>query len=293
MVEQYLERLYTWESLENTPRGVEFELKNRLDDAAVIGLPTLELDGEPVDPADVTVEDASGEQYQADALTPEAPLELDLAESVQVICDVDRLRLGVHELAVGLLIDGHGEVGFSIADEVTETALLDVDPAEYTVGELEALLDSVTEPTTFERLLERERDGKARKTAIETLEDALAAAEPLADDGAVGAGDEPMDAETVPRASAGTAVGELLGEVLGSPRRVTVYLAAKALGSGTAAEIAARTVLSEETVRSTLASFESEGVAEQRADGTYRVASPLTVLRKRQTRLWNVVRKPL
>jgi len=38
MIEQYLERLFTWESLENTERGVEFELKNRLIEAEFEGV---------------------------------------------------------------------------------------------------------------------------------------------------------------------------------------------------------------------------------------------------------------
>ena len=118
MIEQYLERLFTWESLENTERGVEFELKNRLIEAEFEGVTTVVVDGEPVAAEDVTLQLSDEERYTADEITPEAPLELDLAETVQVILDRNRLRLGVHELEVGLRVEGYGEVGFTTDDEV-------------------------------------------------------------------------------------------------------------------------------------------------------------------------------
>ena len=115
MIEQYLERLFTWESLENTERGVEFELKNRLIEAEFEGVTTVKIDGEPVAAEDITLELSADERYAADEIMPESPLELDLAETVQVVLDRPRLRLGVHELELGLRtiqnhLDGLGEV---------------------------------------------------------------------------------------------------------------------------------------------------------------------------------------
>jgi hypothetical protein len=286
MIEQYLERLFTWESLENTPRGVEFELKNRLIEAEFEGVTSIRLDDEEVPPADVTLELSDDERYTADEITPEEPLELDLAETVQVICDVERLRLGVHELGVDLQVEGYGEVGFTTDDEVTEDDLLDVDPADLTVPEIEDLADEITEPRSFERLLERERAGKDRKTAVDALEAGLEAAEPLTEE-------EMVRTEVSERDAGSGVVGELLSEVLESPQRVSVYLTVQTIGAGTPAEVAGRTVFTEGTVRSTLEDFESEGIAERRDDGSYSVASPVTVLQKRQNRLWTVLKNTL
>jgi hypothetical protein len=286
MIEQYLQRLFTWESLENTERGVEFELKNRLIEAEFEGVTLVALDEESVAPSNITLELSEDEQYRADEITPENPLELDLAETVQVVLDRDRLRVGVHELQVGLQVEGYGEVSFTTDDEITEGDLVDVDPADYTVAELETLVEDITEPATLEELLEDERERKNRKTAVSALEERLAEAEPLTED-------EMVVTETSSKSSGGNLVNELLVSVLESPQRVSVYLTVQTLGSGTPETIASRMVLSEDTVQSTLEDFESEGIADQNADGQYSVASPITVLQKRQNTLWSALQRSL
>jgi hypothetical protein len=286
MIEQYLERLFTWESLENTERGVEFELKNRLIEAEFEGVTTVVVDGEPVAAEDVTLLLSDEERYTADEITPEAPLELDLAETVQVVLERDRLRLGVHELEVGLRVEGYGEVGFTTDDEVRTEDLLDVDPGEYTVAELRELAAAVTEPESLERLLARERDGPDRTTAVEFLEAQLEAAEPLS-------AEEMVRSEPTTKDTGSNIVNDLLVEVLESPQRVSVYLTVQTLGAGTPEEIAGRTLLPENTVRSTLEDFESEDLADRGEDGEYSVASPVSVLQKRQKDLWSVLRSTL
>ena len=286
MIQQYLERLFTWESLENTERGVEFELKNRLIEAEFEGVTMAKIDGEPVDAEDVTLELSADERHTADEITPERPLELDLAETVQVVLDRERLRLGVHELELGLRVEGYGEVSFTTDDEVREEDLIDVDPAEYTVAELRELAAVITEPRSLERLLDRERAGETRKTAVEAIEERLGKAEPLAED-------EMVRSEPTTKDGGSNLVNDLLVEVLESPQRVSVYLTVQTLGTGTPEEIAGRTVLPESTVRSTLEDFEGEDIAERGEDGEYSVASPVEVLRKRQQDLWTVLRSTL
>ena len=286
MIEQYLERLFTWESLENTERGVEFELKNRLIEAEFEGVTTVVVDGEPVDAEDVTLLLSDEDRYTADEITPESPLELDLAETVQVVLERDRLRLGVHELEVGLRVEGYGEVGFTTDDAVRTEDLLDVDPGEYTVAELRELTAAVTEPESLERLLARERDGPDRTTAVELLEGRLEAAEPLS-------AEEMVRSEPTTKDTGSSIVNDLLVEVLESPQRVSVYLTVQTLGAGTPEEIASRTLLPENTVRTTLEDFESEDLAGRGEDGEYSVASPVSVLQKRQKDLWSILRSTL
>ena len=285
MIEQYLERLFTWESLENTERGVEFELKNRLIEAEFEGVTTAKIDGEVVAPGDVTLA-LDDERYTAAEVTPAEPLALDLAETVQVVLDRPRLRLGVHEIELGLRVEGYGEVGFTTDDEIRPDDLVDVDPADYTVDGLRGLVADVTEPESLERLLEREREGKNRTTAVAALEEALEAAEPLTDA-------EMVRSEPTTTDSGSNLVNDLLVEVLESPQRVSVYLAVQALGSGTTEEIAGRTILPESTVRSTLEDLEREDLAERTDDGGYSVVSPVKVLQKRQQDLWTVLRNTL
>jgi hydroxymethylglutaryl-CoA reductase (NADPH) len=77
-VQQYLERLFTWESLENTDRGVEFELKNRLVEAELHGVAGGSLDGTDVDAAAITLELPDGTLMDATdaAANPETAREL-------------------------------------------------------------------------------------------------------------------------------------------------------------------------------------------------------------------------
>jgi len=286
MIEQYLERLFTWESLENTERGVEFELKNRLIEAEFEGVTTVKIDGEPVAAEDITLELSADERYAADEIMPESPLELDLAETVQVVLDRPRLRLGVHELELGLRVEGYGEVGFTTDDEVLLPDLVDIDPGKYTVAELRELVAVITEPESLERLLDRERAGEDRKTAVEAIEERLEATEPLTED-------EMVRSEPTTKDTGSNLVNDLLVEVLESPQRVSVYLTVRTLGTGTPEEIAGRTVLPESTVRSTLEDFESEDIAERTEAGEYNVVSPIKVLQKRQQDLWTVLRSTL
>ena len=286
MIEQYLERLFTWESLENTERGVEFELKNRLIEAEFEGVTMVKIDGEPVAAEDIALELSEDKRYTADEITPENPLELDLAETVQVVLDRPRLRLGVHGLELGLRVEGYGEVGFTTDDEVRAEDLVDVDPGEYTVAELRDMVAVITEPKSLERLLDRERAGEDRKTAVEAIEERLEAAEPLTED-------EMVRSEPTTKEGGSNLVNDLLVEVLESPQRVSVYLTVQTLGTGTPEEIAGRTVLPESTVRSTLEDFESEEIAERTEAGEYNVASPIRVLQKRQQDLWTVLRSTL
>ena len=286
MIEKYLERLFTWESLENTERGVEFELKNRLVESTFEGVTFVTIDRQQVPPEDILIERTADEQYRADEISAENPLHLELAETVQVIADRDRLRLGVHELEVGLTVDGYGDVSFTTDDEIVEDDLIDVDPGEYTVDELQTLVASIAEPVTLERLLERERDGNERKTAIESIESRLEATEPLTED-------EMVRTSTSTRESGGGVVDELLVDVLESPQRVSVYLSIQTLGRGTPEEIASRTVIPESVVEETLESLERDGIANRSDDGEYDVISPIAVLQKRQNDLWTLLRQTL
>ena len=273
MISQYLERLFTWESLENTERGVEFELKNRLSDATFEGITAARLDGESVDLSNVSLELPDGTHLPAAEITADDPLVFDLADTAQVVLDRERLRLGTHELEIGMEIEGFGAVSFDVTDEVTEDDLLDTDPADYTVAELRDLVDVVAEPVELERLLERERSGKDRKTAKEAIERRLDGLEPTVVDA--------DDAATDDRSAIiGGSLADLVSNVLETPRQVTVYTTLQTCNGGTAADVAARTLLTESAAEGTLEDLVLDGVVE-RTDEGYRAKSPLTVARSR------------
>ena len=284
-VQQYLERLFTWESLENTERGVEFELKNRLVEAELHEIGQGAIDGEQIPPEKLTLELSDGSTVPATAVSAADPIPFDLAETVQVIADVPRLRRGTHEVGVTMDIEGWGMVSFEIDDDVTEADLLDVDPADFTVAELESLVETLRDPLELERLLDRERNGKERKTAIEAIEDRLATARAEAP--------EEIEFDGSEKSSGGSIVEELLVDILESPQRVSVYLSARRRQPTTPEAVASDLLFSEEAVEKTLGDFEMEGIAERNENDEYEVVSPVAVIRKRQNQLWNILSRGL
>ncbi|WP_255150852.1 MarR family transcriptional regulator [Halorarius halobius] len=281
MVEQYLERLFTWESLVNTERGVEFELKNRLMESELTGVGEARLDGERVPAEDVTLHLEDGTVLSPDDVSEETPLAFDLADTVQVVVDRERLTRGTHEVGLALAIDGFGSHSFTVEDQVTDEDLLDVDPADYTVAELRELVADVASPLTLDRLHDRERDGKDRKTAIEAIEARQAEVddveEPATDDA-----DEPGQSELSAR------MEELLSLVVETPQQVQVYTAGWVGGGGTVAEIADRTLFSEERVQTLLGELEAQDLV-VREDGHYEMVHPITAMRKQPRNLWNLL----
>lgn len=287
MIEQYLERLFTWESLVNTERGVEFELKNRLDDARLTGLEGVAIDEERVPQEDVTVHLEDGTVLTPDDISADEPLHFDLAETVQVVLDRERLTLGTHELTVQLAIEGFGSLEFTTEDDVLESDLVDIDPGEFTVAELCDLVAEITSPRSLERLLERERNGEDRTTAVEAIERRLEAAGDVDE-----APHEASEQAAAKRESSALSdrMEELLSLVVESPQQVQVYTAGWVGGKGTPAEIADRTLFSEDRVQTMLGELVAQDLAVRRDDGTYEMVHPVEALRQQPKNLLSVLR---
>jgi hypothetical protein len=283
MIEQYLERLFTWESLTNTERGVEFELKNRLDDSRLTGLDGVAIDGEPVPESDITLHREDGTVLSPSDISDDDPLQFDLAETLQVVLDRERLTRGTHELTVQLAIEGFGSLQFTTDDDVLDDDLVDVDPADYTVAELRDLVADVTSPRSLERLRERERAGKTRKTAIEAIDDRLADLEEVEEPDVE---PEPTDARS--RGGLDDRVEELLSLVVETPQQVQVYTAGWLGGGGSVEEIADRTLFSEERVQTLLGELVAQDLVEHE-DGHYRMVHPVAAIRQQPRNLFKLL----
>jgi hypothetical protein len=264
----------------NTERGVEFELKNRLDDARLTGFDGVAFDGESVPIDDVTIHREGGTVVSPADISASNPLQFDLGETVQVVCDRPRLRRGSHDLTVDLAIEGFGGLSFSTDDEVTEEDLVDADPADYTVAELREFVDEVRDPLTLDRLLDREREGKNRRSAIAAIErrcDDLDPVVPSTDD-------DP----THDRSELGERTQELLSLVVETPQQVQVYTAGWVGGRGTADEIAERTLFTEERVQTLLGELELQDLVERDGD-EYEMVHPIRALQQQPRNLWQLV----
>jgi len=73
--DKVLRRLYTYGSLKNTDEGIEYEVKNRLQDAKFAGVNRITVNGEEVDPGDVRFETADGKTHYLDEVSSDDPIE--------------------------------------------------------------------------------------------------------------------------------------------------------------------------------------------------------------------------
>lgn len=115
-----LKQLYTFGSLENTDRGVEFALKNRLKDATLTELIEVKIDGSTV-PADaVHLFMGDGETYAADEISGNNAIDFPLRRTLHLRVDRSALSPGKHEIALSFRAKPFGKLSFSVEDSISE-----------------------------------------------------------------------------------------------------------------------------------------------------------------------------
>jgi len=114
-----LKQLYTFGSLENVPGGVTFGLKNRLSDATLTGFKSLEIAGQKVDPADVTLE-LDGQKVKGSEITPESPVDFPLRRIVRLHAPMGRLDEGKHKISIAFEAKPFGSLSFKVEDAIAD-----------------------------------------------------------------------------------------------------------------------------------------------------------------------------
>ncbi|MFB6283011.1 MAG: hypothetical protein ABEK59_03630 [Halobacteria archaeon] len=113
MFEKYLKKLYTWESLENTDRGVEFELKNRLLDVDIQEITQVKIDDTKIDREDITLFIDGEKEVDLTDFDEYGSVDFELGRTVQFVLDREHLQSGEHSITVGFEVDSYGEVSFT------------------------------------------------------------------------------------------------------------------------------------------------------------------------------------
>ena len=85
-----LKQLYTRDSLENTPDGVRFSLKNRLSDTVVTRLTYVKIDDKQVPAAGVTVDLGGGTVLKQEEIGQQ-PIQFPLRKNSDIICAMPAL----------------------------------------------------------------------------------------------------------------------------------------------------------------------------------------------------------
>jgi hydroxymethylglutaryl-CoA reductase (NADPH) len=109
-----LRQLYTRGSLRNVPSGVRFSLKNRLSDAALVGLERLAIDGHDVPRDAIRLHLGGGVELSPDQLSPTSPVAFPFRASVDVLTRIPHLVDGPHELDLGFDVKPFGRLRLRI-----------------------------------------------------------------------------------------------------------------------------------------------------------------------------------
>jgi hydroxymethylglutaryl-CoA reductase (NADPH) len=118
--EALLKRLYTYGSLDNTDRGVEFALKNRLKDATLTELLDVQINGESVSRDGVHLFMGDGESYTADEVTADNAIDFPLRRALHVRTRHAPLEVGKHEIELTFRAKPFGTLSFSVEDSISE-----------------------------------------------------------------------------------------------------------------------------------------------------------------------------
>lgn len=116
-----LKQLYTFGSLENTAAGVRFAVKNRLSDAALVGVKRIAIDGQEVPVDRIHFELTSGERVAASTLGEGKPLAFALRQVIYVaLAGIGPLDKGNHEIAIAVKATPFGDLDFKVNDAIAE-----------------------------------------------------------------------------------------------------------------------------------------------------------------------------
>lgn len=111
-----LKKLYSKGSLRTETDGFAFDLKNTIAPATIIAFTGLDVDGERLAPAQVTVIPANGQSCAASDISDETPLALPLNATITLRVAGESLRPGPHSLTIYIVVQEVGLLEIPITD---------------------------------------------------------------------------------------------------------------------------------------------------------------------------------
>ena len=113
-----LKQLHTFGSLKNSAGGVEFSVKNRLNDTTLTGLTGLKFDGYEVPLDSITVRLEDGTTLTPAQLAAE-PLDFPLRRTLDIVAAIDPLPVGKHEIEIRFEARPFGRLKLKVDDAIT------------------------------------------------------------------------------------------------------------------------------------------------------------------------------
>lgn len=121
-----LRQLYTFNSLKNTPNGVQFSIKNRLTDVEFSELKSISIDGVEIPKDKLTLDLGDGKVVPATEISDSNSIPFPLRKTGVVTCAIDHLSLGKHKIDIAVKAKGYGSLKFDVEDSIAEVESLEV-----------------------------------------------------------------------------------------------------------------------------------------------------------------------
>ena len=117
-----LKRLYTFSSLTNTVNGLQFSIKNRLNDAQFTGLKSLKIAGKPINLNDVSIEVSEDHIVKASLISADVSINFPLRKQLNVRVANLELPKGKYEIEIAFDAKPFGSLKFSVEDSISDEA---------------------------------------------------------------------------------------------------------------------------------------------------------------------------
>jgi hypothetical protein len=111
-----LKKLYVKGSLRAEDDGFALDLKNVIAPGTISAFTGLDLDGQPVDPVQVTLVPPGGNPRSASQVSPQAPLQFPVGATVTLRVAGATLVPGPHELAIHVVVREVGPLDIPVTD---------------------------------------------------------------------------------------------------------------------------------------------------------------------------------
>ncbi len=122
--DRILKRLYTYGSLRNVDEGVQFEIKNRLQDARFAGVSRVVINGERISPERISLETTDGKQFALDQVTEEQSIPFPVGRTVYVTVSDLNLSVGEHTIFVEFAAEPFGDLSLDITDTIRDEGFI-------------------------------------------------------------------------------------------------------------------------------------------------------------------------
>ncbi|MBD0401114.1 hydroxymethylglutaryl-CoA reductase [Flammeovirga sp. EKP202] len=115
-----LKQLYTRGSLNNTERGIEFSIKNRLKDAEIKELLHIKIDGHEVSNEKIVLHTSNAQDVKATNINSKNRFDFPLRAVIKIeVLDHPPLAIEKHEVEISVKASPFGSLKFSVTDAIT------------------------------------------------------------------------------------------------------------------------------------------------------------------------------